>query len=209
MNVSLASDELSVNYNKNGNMKMNINDEETLGLINRLLEAMHQAGWNQNGGNFTFVYVAQGAQHVGNIQNQNIIHGKHQEVSTCNEITCLSADEERIRQCISLLMEEHFEDDLLFSQQNHWQAVYRILVDKGYCKDSDFIGFDSFILRVMPKRVNRPYKRDSVRNISKTDFNKSFDRWRYDPTTSGSRIPYDRMVEVTKRFKEILDENGL
>ena len=200
MNVSLASDELSINYYKNGNMKMNINDEETLGLINRLLEAMHQAGWNQNGGNFTFVYVAQGAQHVGNIQNQNIIHGKPQEASTCNEITCLSADEDRIRQCISLLMEEHFEDDLLFSQQNHWQAVYRILVDKGYCKDSDFIGFDSFIL---------PYKRDSVRNISKTDFNKPFDRWRYDPTTSGSRIPYDRMVEVTKRFKEILDENGL
>ena len=49
---------------------MNINDEETLGLINRLLEAMHQAGWNQNGGNFTFVYVAPGAQYVSHIGTQ-------------------------------------------------------------------------------------------------------------------------------------------
>ena len=196
---------------------MNINEEvpdflgglgdmlpaDVLKKVNELLEQLHRKDKDHQGGT-VFIY-APGSQYV---DKQIIIGDKvHHALSPAPDRG--GELEERIRQCISLLMEEHFEDDLLFSQQNHWQAVYRILVDKGYCKDSDFIGFDSFILRVMPKRVNRPYKRDSVRNISKTDFNKPFDRWRYDPTTSGSRIPYDRMVEVAKRFKEILDENGL
>jgi hypothetical protein len=48
-----------------------------------------------------------------------------------------------------------------------------------------------------------------VRNINKTDFNKPFDRWQYDPETSGTRKPYDRMVEIASRFKKILEEKGV
>ena len=79
--------------------------------------------------------------------------------------------EERIRRCIGLLMAERYGNEPLFNLQGHWQAVYRILVDKGYCRDSDFDGFDAFIRRVMPEEVNKPYKKDSVRNINKTSFN--------------------------------------
>ena len=85
----------------------------------------------------------------------------------------------------------------------------RILVDKGYCRESDFDGFDAFIRRVMPKEVNKPYKKESVKQISKTDFALPFDRWHYDPQTSTTRKPYDRMVAVTGRFKEILEQKGL
>ena len=119
------------------------------------------------------------------------------------------SQEERIRQCIALLMAERYGDETLFNIQGHWQAVYRILVDKGFCRDSDFNGFDAFIQEVMPEKVNKPYKRDSVRNINKTDFNKPFDKWKYNAETSGKRIPYDRMVAVASRFKSILEENGL
>ena len=117
--------------------------------------------------------------------------------------------EERIRQCIALLMMERYGDEPLFCLQGHWQAVYRILVDKGYCRDSDFDGFDAFIRRVMPKEVNKPYKKDSVKQVSKTDFALPFERWHYDPQTSTTRKPYDRMVAIATRFKEILEENGL
>ena len=81
-------------------------------------------------------------------------------------------------------------------------------MDKGYCRDSDFDGFDSFILTVMPEKVNKPYKKDSVKNINKTDFNKPFDRWQYDPSISGTRKPFERMQVVAQRFKEILEENA-
>jgi hypothetical protein len=43
---------------------MNINDDETLGLINRLLERLHQADLTNFGSHLQIVYVASGAQHV-------------------------------------------------------------------------------------------------------------------------------------------------
>ena len=121
----------------------------------------------------------------------------------------LSPVEEHIRECIDQLMKEQYNNEDLFNRQSHWQAVYRILVDKEYCKDSDFDGFDSFIRRVMPEKVNKPYKKDSVKSISQTDYSQSFNKWHYDPQTSSTRKPYDRMVAVAKRFLELLEENGL
>ena len=47
---------------------MEINDDESLGFINRLLERLHQAGFGMSG-NVTLVYVANGAQHVQNQYN--------------------------------------------------------------------------------------------------------------------------------------------
>jgi len=125
------------------------------------------------------------------------------------DTSSLSPVEELIRQCIAQLMTEQYGDKPLFNIQGHWQAVYRILVDKEYCQDSDFNGFDTFIMRVMPENVNKPYKRDSVRNINKTDFNKPFAKWTYNAATSGKREPYDRMVAVASRFKAILEGKGL
>ena len=125
--------------------------------------------------------------------------------------------EEKIRLCIILLMNERIlvkkngkdVEEPLFNLQNHWQAIYRILVDKKYCKDSDFEGFDLFIKKVMPSEVNAPYKKSSVKQISQTDFNKPFEKWEYDAETSGTRKPYDRMKAVAQRFLEILEGKGL
>jgi hypothetical protein len=115
----------------------------------------------------------------------------------------------QICHCISLLMAERIGDEPLFNLQGHWQAVYRILVDKGYCRDSDFDGFDAFIRTVMPEKVNRPYKKDSVKQISQTDFVKPFNEWVFDMQTSKTRKPFDRMTAIAQRFLEILEENGL
>ncbi|MBR4698924.1 MAG: hypothetical protein IKP16_03135 [Prevotella sp.] len=111
--------------------------------------------------------------------------------------------------CIAQLMTERYGDEPLFSLQGHWQAVYRILVDKGYCRDSDFDGFDAFIRRVMPEKVNKPYTKASVKQISQTDFIRPFDEWMFDMQTSKTRKPFDRMVAIATRFKEILEEKGL
>ena len=137
----------------------------------------------------------------------------HHDMEAYTKGEAKESNEDRIRQSIALLMKERYidqeKDEPLFCQQSHWQAIYRILVDKGYCTDSDFDGFDAFIRRVMPDKVNKPYKRDSVKQISQTCFNKPFDRWKYDSVISGSHKPYDRMVLIATRFKAILEENGL
>ena len=186
------------------------NNEDALEFINRLLERLHQAGYTNQGSKIELVYVASGGQHVETQINVETHPGppclgreKGTEKSFKEDAT------ERICQCITLLMQEKCGNEPLFNQQNHWQAVYRILVDKGYCRDSDFDGFDAFIRRVMPEEVNKPYKKDSVRNINKTSFNKPFDRWRYDPDDYGTRKPFERMVAIARRFKEILEEIDL
>ena len=128
-----------------------------------------------------------------------------------------STKEARIREALEKLMQESITiqkrgkntEESLFRQQNHWQAVYRILVDKNFCMDSDFEGFDSYIQRVIPEKVNAPYKMESVKHISQTDFNRPFERWEYNGETSGKRKIFERMQNIAQRFKQILEEKGL
>ena len=180
------------------------NEEEVLDFMTRLLERLHQAGFDQQGSHYQFVYVSLSP---GPDTHPHPLPSGRGEEDSDKPIPDTSTG--RLRHCIALLMQERYGDEPLFCLQSHWQAVYRILVDKGYCRESDFDGFDTFIRTVMPGEVNKPYKKDSVRNINKTDFNKPFVRWHYDPAISGTRKPYERMVAVASRFKEILKENGL
>jgi hypothetical protein len=132
----------------------------------------------------------------------------HQDMARLASADATASKEERIRRCIALLMEERYKGEPLFNQRNHWQAIYRILVDKKICRDSDFDGFDVFIRRVMPDGVNSPYSKASVKQISQTDFGKPFIKWEFDPTTSTLK-PFERMVAVAQRFLEIIEESGL
>ena len=114
-----------------------------------------------------------------------------------------------LRECLALLMQERFGSEPLLNRQSHWQAVYRILVDKGYCADSDFNGFDSFIRGVMPEVVNKPYSKGSVKMISQTPFVRPFGEWKFDPLIFKTRKPFERMVAVASRFLTLMDEHGL
>jgi len=194
---------------------------EALEFINRLLERLHQTDYINQGSKIEVVYVASGGQHVetqyislnpnpspkgeGNFKGRGVDSFTDEQGIRTN----FDTPAERIRHCIALLMQEKCGNEPLFNQQNHWQAVYRILVDKGYCRDSDFDGFDTFIHTVMPEEVNKPYSKGSLKQISQTDFVRPFNEWRYDVLTSKTRKPYDRMVAVARRFLEILGENGL
>ena len=189
---------------------------EVLKMINELLEQQHRTGHPNNGSKIEFVYVASGGQHVEtqiNVETRPHPLPKGRGVDTLTDEkgfrTNFDTPAERIRHCISLLMQEKCGNEPLFNQQNHWQAVYRILVDKGYCRDSDFDGFDAFIRTVMPEEVNKPYSKGSLKQISQTDFVRPFNEWRYDILTSKTRKPYDRMVAVARRFLEILERNGV
>ena len=188
---------------------------EVLKMINELLEQQHRTGHPNNGSKIEFVYVASGGQHVEtqyisltpNPSPKGEGNFKRREKGAVKSFK--EGATERIRHCIALLMQEKCGNEPLFNQQNHWQAVYRILVDKGYCRDSDFDGFDVFIRTVMPEEVNKPYSKGSLKQISQTDFVRPFNEWRYDVLTSKTRKPYDRMVAVARSFLEILEENGL
>jgi len=108
--------------------------------------------------------------------------------------------------CLERLMAEKWRSGKpLFSQQSHWQAVFRILSDFGKFADDDFDGFDCWVLRVVPPGLRQLYSKQSVKNISQTLFNKQFDKWVYDPELMKKRMPYDRMEQIARRFKELLE----
>ena len=162
----------------------------------------------------TPLQLARGTLGERGVDSFETTNGLPEEKARLGEGECLRQKrggevEERIRQCIAMLMQERYGKEALFNQQSHWQAVYRILVDKGYCRDSDFDGFDMFIRTVMPEEVNKPYSKCSVKQISQTDFVRPFKEWKYDALTSKTRKPFERMVAVASRFKSILEENRL
>lgn len=194
---------------------------EFLKMLNELLEQQHRTGHPNHGSKIEVVYVASGGQHVEtqiNIENppKQPTTNPEKEQPLPNPLQkereprlpkALST--ERISHCIALLMQEKYGNETLFNKQSHWQAVYRILVDKEYCRDSDFDGFDAFIQTVMPEKVNKPYTKASVKQISQTDFVKPFKKWTFDHQTSKTRKPFDRMVTVAQRFLDIMEENRL
>ena len=189
---------------------------EVLQKVNELLEQLHWTDHTNHGSKIEVVYVASGGQHV---ETQIIASPCPPPIATPHSAplgqrkgggnTKERESADRIRHCIALLMEEKYGNKPLFNTQSHWQAVYRILVDKEYCRDSDFDGFDAFIQTVMPEKVNKPYTKASVKQISQTDFVKPFKKWTFDHQTSKTRKPFDRMVTVAQRFLDIMEENRL
>jgi hypothetical protein len=116
-----------------------------------------------------------------------------------------------LRTCIALLMEARDDKGhYLFHGKNHWQAVYRIIVDRQLgVADGDYAGFDSLVWQIEPPKCRIPFSPSALRQISKTNFTRPFERWCYDPAYFKTRKPFDQMFGIASRFNELLEENGL
>lgn len=208
-------------------------EKNTPDVFKSLLEELNQAGYKLSGNIVVNIYRS-GSQHVDRVENQYIgirpTKAAAKDKATAPKTTTKAKPPKtpkastnpkhpaaplpdslrsQLRECLALLMQERFGSEPLLNRQSHWQAVYRILVDKGYCADSDFNGFDSFIRGVMPEVVNKPYTKGSVKMISQTPFVRPFGEWKFDPLIFKTRKPFERMVAVASRFLTLMDEHGL
>lgn len=112
--------------------------------------------------------------------------------------------------CIEKLMVETNDDgSYLFSKGNHWIAIFRIVADRNLVAENDYKGFYGMIDRLKPEGFRIPLKIDNLKTIAKSNFGHHFDKWHYDKDYNKTRKPFDDMVNVASRFKEILEENGL
>ena len=116
-----------------------------------------------------------------------------------------------IRECIRQLMESHDgKGGFLMKRKCHWQAIYRIIVDKELgVANGDYEGFLQLAGMIEPVGCRIPFSVSALKQISKTNFTKPFAKWVYDPVYFKTRSPYDQMVAVATKFKEILEEHGL
>lgn len=112
--------------------------------------------------------------------------------------------------CIENLMDEKDADgEYIFNQGNHWIAIFRIIADKGLgVSGNDYKGFCEMISNLKPSGFRVPLKHENLRKITEGIYCRPFDKWNYDPEYNTTRAPYDKMVKIATRFKEILEENG-
>lgn len=177
-----------------------------------------QGGPVINGGTFSNVeFVAQ--KYVYNTEPK---HEKEYidiedaiEVIETNDMASSNQDNQKkepsLLSCIETLMEEKDEKgNYLVNKGNHWIAIFRIIVDKGLgVSNTDYLGFCNMIESMKPEGFRVPLKQDNLKKISNGMFTNPFRKWKYDSAYNPTRKPYDDMVAVATRFKEILEENGL
>ena len=119
--------------------------------------------------------------------------------------------EDAIRECILQLMNEKDDNGkFLFKNKSHWQAVYRIIVDKALgIADGDYVGFERLARWIQPENCRVPFSLYALKHITNTNFTKPFSKWVYDKAYFKKRKPYDDMVAMAVRFKNLLEERGL
>ena len=95
----------------------------------------------------------------------------------------------------------------LVTRKVHWQAIFRILVDRGIYPDgTDYRGFCYYMEGMCPVGGYRvPLSYQSLKSISRTMFVRPFTEWRYDAVYGISRQSYERMYRIAATLNKLLD----
>ena len=101
---------------------MNINDDEALGFMDRLLERLRQADLTNFGSHIEVVYVTPGAQHVDHIGTQ-VFGETHPKQETLPIPPCVGREEDAKNK-------ESFNDDTPLSalfRENHHEKLRKVI----------------------------------------------------------------------------------
>ena len=95
----------------------------------------------------------------------------------------------------------------LVTRKVHWQAIFRILVDRGIYPDgTDYRGFCYYMEEVFPTEEYRvPLSYQSLKGISRTMYVRPFTEWRYDAVYGISRSSYERIHRIAATLNELLE----
>ena len=124
--------------------------------------------------------------------------GKHREAQSSSS---LASSLER-------LMQHHTPDGhYLVTRKVHWQAIFRILVDRGIYPDgTDYRGFCCYMEEVFPTAECRvPLSYQSLKGISRTMYVRPFTEWRYDAVYGINLQAYERMYRIAATLNELLE----
>ena len=113
-----------------------------------------------------------------------------------------------IAEALSKLMSFRGPDGrYLVTRKVHWQAIFRILVDRGIYPDgTDYRGFCYYMEEVFPTEEYRvPLSYQSLKGISRTMYVRPFTEWRYDAVYGISRSSYERIHRIAATLNELLE----
>ena len=113
-----------------------------------------------------------------------------------------------IAEALSKLLQHRTPDGrYLVTRKVHWQAIFRILVDRGIYPDgTDYRGFCCYIEEVFPTAEWRvPLSYQSLKGISRTMYVRPFAEWRYDTVYGINLQAYERMYRIAATLNELLE----
>ena len=107
----------------------------------------------------------------------------------------------------ALLQYKEPDGRYLVTRKVHWQAIFRILVDRGIYPDgTDYRGFCCYMEEVFPTEEYRvPLSYQSLKGISRTMYVRPFAEWRFDAAYGISRSSYERMYRIAATLDELLE----
>ena len=107
----------------------------------------------------------------------------------------------------ALLQYKEPDGRYLVTRKVHWQAIFRILVDRGIYPDgTDYRGFCYYMEEVFPTEEYRvPLSYQSLKGISRTMYVRLFTEWRYDAVYGINLQAYERMYRIAATLNELLE----
>lgn len=169
----------------------------------QLIEAMKEKGYSEKHLLMVFMYY---------FKKEILFSLKNREIEN---MECPTLDaKEKIRKSIIQLQNEKImvdhkgvkKEKYIFRCANHWIAVFRVLVDHGHFRPTDYKGFSQYMNQLDNGLLRIPCKYDALKNISKTVFFKPLNSWKYDSLYHNSREPYEQMLRLANRYLEIYQQ---
>ena len=142
------------------------------------------------------------------LQTSRTNYSKRTLLGECRAAEPSSSPLGEVRRGLLLLMECKAPDGrYLVTRKVHWQAIFRILVDRGiYPNGTDYRGFCCYMEEVFPTAECRvPLSYQSLKGISRTMYVRPFAEWRYDAVYGINLQAYERMYRIAATLNELLE----
>ena len=120
-----------------------------------------------------------------------------------NDALRLNSVQIAVRSSLNKVMDLKNGNSYLILKQHHWIAIYRVLIDENIfdIKPSKYKKFVELINEISPDSFRVPLSMDSIKNISKTVYQKDIKDWKYDSNYEGWD---DVMPIIAKEYRDIL-----
>lgn len=94
-----------------------------------------------------------------------------------------------------------------FSKQRHWEAIYRIAIDKGFIIDGDYTYFKRIIDEMQLSNIPVPFNMDLLERLNQGIYAKNIGDWSPEGLDGKKFQEYKDIKSCADAFSKIVDEN--
>lgn len=105
----------------------------------------------------------------------------------------------------------NYRDKVLFDKKSHWVAIFRVAVDEKLTSENDYKGFVEYVKGLHLKNCTNDIDYESLKKADVGVYQRPVSEWTFEKyqqlNMNKTRKPFDDMLKVAKKFKNLLDSN--